>query len=110
MSYASVIGQQTLVPTLTGLVGRTIAGTLQTVYSIELTGNYAFTCIFEIDGQAPNADSDMRVGNLKLEETPNVADFTRTLSGVAQTGLFEIKQKYRDETNYFIQLRLLKLT
>ena len=90
--------------------GITIASTLETVYTTELSGTYLFTCIFELDGQGPNEDADMRVGNLKLVEYPYAADFTRTLTGIAQSGTFSIKQKYRDATNYFIRLKLVKLT
>jgi hypothetical protein len=110
MSYASVIGQQMIVPSKLDFAGITQAGTLQTVYTTELDGTYGFSCIIELDGQGPNEDADMRVGNLTLVEYPNVADFTRTLTGVAQTGTFSIKQKYRDATNYFIRLQLVKLT
>ena len=110
MSYSSVIGQQMIKPTSFGFVGRTVAETLETVYTTELTGTYLFTCVFELDGQGPNEDADMRVGNLQLIEYPNVADFTRTLTGVAQTGTFAIKQKYRDACNYTIRLKFIKLT
>ena len=110
MSYSSVIGQQMIKATNMGFAGRTQAGALETVYTTELEGTYLFTCIFELDGQGPNEDADMRVGNLQLIEYPNVDDFTRTLTGVAQTGTFFIKQKYRDATNYFIRLELVKLT
>ena len=90
--------------------GRTVAETLETVYTTELVGNFLFTCVFEIDGTGANEDSEMRSGNLTLIEYPYVADFTRTLTGVAQTGTFAIKQKYRDATNYSIRLKLVKLT
>jgi len=110
MSYKSVIGQQMVQTSYANFVGRTLASTLQTVYTTELAGTYLFACIFELDGQGPNEDADMRVGNLKLVEYPYVADFTRTLTGIAQTGTFSIKQKYRDATNYSIRLKLVKLT
>ena len=109
MSYASVIGQQMIIPTKLEFVGRTQAGALGTVYSIELNGTYAFTCTFELTGQGINEDSDMRAGNLQLIEYPYVADFVRTLTGIAQTGPFEIKQKYHDAMNYYIILQLVKL-
>jgi hypothetical protein len=109
MSYKSVIGQQMVKTSYATFSGRTAAEALETVYTTVLTGTYIFTCIFEIDGQGVNEDSDMRVGNLQLLEYPYAADFTRTLSGVAQTGTFFIKQKYRDATNYTIRLQLIKL-
>jgi hypothetical protein len=87
-----------------------VAETLETVYTTTLAGNFLFTCIFEIDGSGPNEDSEMRAGNATLIEYPYVADFTRTLTGIAQTGTFAIKQKYRDATNYTIRLNLVKLT
>ena len=110
MSYSSVIGQQMIKATGMGFAGRTVAETLQTVYTTELEGTYLFTCIFELDGQGNNEDADMRAGNLQLIEYPYVADFTRTLTGIAQTGTFSIQQKYRDATNYFIRLEFVKLT
>lgn len=110
MSYGSVIGQQMVKTSYASFAGRTAAETLQTVYTTTLTGTYFFSCIFELDGQGLNEDSDMRVGNLQLIEYPYAADFTRTLSGIAQTGTFFIKQKYRDATNYSIRLKLVKLT
>lgn len=110
MSYGSVINQQMVKTSSATFAGVTTAETLQTVYSTELEGNYLFTCIFEIDGQGDNEDLDMRAGNLQLIEYPYAPDFTRTLTGIAQTGLFEIKQKYRDATNYAIRLQLIKLT
>jgi hypothetical protein len=109
MSYSSVIGQQMIKTSSFGFSGRTVAQTLETVYTTELTGTYLFTCVFEIDGQGANEDADMRAGNLQLIEYPNVADFTRTLTGIAQTGTFFIKQKYRDATNYYIRLEFVKL-
>ena len=110
MSYKSVLGQQMIKSSSFGFVGRTVAETLQTVYTTDFTGTYLFTCIFELDGQGLNEDADMRAGNLQLVEYPNVADFTRTLTGIAQTGTFSIQQKCRDATNYYIQLQLVKLT
>jgi len=110
MSYGSVINQQMVKTSFANFAGITLASTLQTVYTTELAGTYLFACVFELDGQGPNEDADMRVGNLKLVEYPYVADFTRTLTGVAQTGTFSIKQKYRDATNYSIRLKLVKLT
>ena len=110
MSYSSVIGQQMVKTSYASFAGRTLAETLETVYTTVLKGTYLFTCIFELDGQGLNEDADMRAGNLQLIEYPYVADFTRTLSGVAQSGTFFIKQKYRDATNYSIRLQLVKLT
>lgn len=110
MSYKSVIGQQMVKTSYATFAGRTVAETLETVYTTTLEGSYLFACVFEIDGQGNNEDSEMRVGNATLIEFPNVPDFTRTLTGVAQTGTFAIKQKYRDATNYTIRLKLVKLT
>jgi len=110
MSYKSVIGQQMVKTSYANFAGRTSAEALQTVYSTTLAGTFLFSCVFELDGQGPNEDADMRVGNLQLIEYPYVADFTRTLTGVARSGVFEIKQKYRDATNYSIRLKLVKLT
>jgi hypothetical protein len=110
MSYKSVLGQQMVKTSYATFAGRTLASTLETVYTTVLKGTYLFTCIFELDGQGLNEDADMRAGNLQLLEYPYVADFTRTLSGVAQSGTFFIKQKYRDATNYSIRLQLVKLT
>ena len=110
MSYGSVIGQQMIQPSYANFAGRTLAETLQTVYTEELVGTYLFACVFEIDSQGANEDSEMRAGNATLIEYPYVADFTRTLTGIAQTGTFAIKQKYRDATNYTIRLNLVKLT
>jgi len=110
MSYGSVIGQQMVKTSYANFVGITLAEALQTVYTTTLTGTYLFTCIFELDGQGPNEDAEMRAGNATLIEYPNVADFTRTLTGIAQSGTFAIKQKYRDATNYSIRLKLIKLT
>ena len=109
MSYKSVIGQQMIKTSSATFAGRTVAETLETVYTTTLAGTFLFTCIFEIDGQGPNEDSDMRIGNLQLVEYPYVADFTRTLTGIAQTGTFTVKQKYRDATNYTIRLNFIKL-
>ena len=109
MSYKSVIGQQMIKSSSFAFEGITQAEVLETVYTTELEGTYLFTCVFEIDGQGNNEDSDMRAGNLQLIEYPNVPDFTRTLTGIAQTGTFSIKQKYRDATNYYIRLEFVKL-
>ena len=110
MSYKSVIGQQMVQTSSATFAGRTLASTLETVYTTELAGTYLFSCVFEIDGTSNNADSEMRAGNATLIEYPNVPDFIRTLTGIAQTGTFAIKQKYRNATNYTIRLKFVKLT
>ena len=109
MSYKSVLGQQTIKTVDYYFSGRTVAETLQTVFTAELAGTYIFTCSFEITGQGPNEDSDMRAGNVKLFEFPNVSAFSRTLSGIAQTGTFHVKQQYRDACDYAVHLKLTKL-
>jgi hypothetical protein len=111
MSYRSVIEQQTIKTSNYFFIGRSLAGTLETVTSMELKGKYFFTCIFAIQGTAGvNEDSDMRAGHVRLVEYPNVVSFGRTLSGIFETGTFEVKQQYRDASDYAIHLKLVKLT
>jgi hypothetical protein len=40
---------------------------------------------------------------------PNSKDFSRTLSGVVSSGLFEVKQMYNQDTDNEVKIRLLKL-
>jgi hypothetical protein len=110
MSYKSVLGQQ-MVKTLDYYyIGKSTAETLETVATFELDGMYLFTCIFAIEGTSGVEDSDMRAGDVRLLEYPFVEIFTRTLTGIAETGTFQVKQKYRDACDYAIHLKLTKLT
>lgn len=111
MSYKSVIGQQ-MVKTLDYYyIGKSTAETLETVATFELDGMYLFTCVFAIDGTAGGVeDSDMRAGDVRVLEFPFTEVFGRTLTGIAETGTFQVKQKYRDACDYAIHLRFTKLT
>lgn len=111
MSYKSVLGQQMIKTDEYFYLGKTTAGTLETVATFELDGTYLFTCVFAIDGTAGGVeDADMRVGDVRLLEYPFTEIFTRTLTGIAQTGTFQVKQKYRDACDYIIHLKFTKLT
>ena len=109
MSYASVLNTQTLstreymaeIPGLTKV--------LQTIYSTTLTGRYLYTVSYGITSASNVTSADIRVNNARVIFDPKSKNFSRTLSGVVSTGLFEVKQMYDQDTDNFVKIKLLKL-
>jgi hypothetical protein len=109
MSYASVLNTQTISNKEFNFNSAGLTKTLETIYSTTLTGRYLYTVSYKITSASNVNSADMRVANARVVYDPKSKDFTRTLSGVVSTGLFEVKQMYDQDTDNYVQIRLLKL-
>jgi len=109
MSYASVLNTQTISNREYTVDNLGFTKALQTIYSTTLTGRYLYTVSYKITSASNVNSADMRVANARVVYDPKSKDFTRTLSGVVSTGLFEVKQMYDQDTDNNVQIRLLKL-
>ena len=109
MSYASVLNSQMLSSEELQFDTVGLTKTLQTIYSETLSGRYLYSVSYKITSASDVTSADIRVGDAREVFDPNSKDFSRTLSGVVSSGLFEVKQMYNQDTDNEVKIRLLKL-
>ena len=109
MSYASVVGQQMFEKLDSTTSGTTNAGQVTTVFRKDLVGTYVYTVIFECSSTSIISSCNIVCGNSTSKEAPHNNNYSKTFTGVFNTGEFLIQTTINSATAYDIKVDFLKI-